>query len=102
MLPRKNLHHSIPTPTDNPAAILAPHDGTHPLAPHKSMTREFLDATPLFKAPEPEASVVAGGDEFPAVGGEGEGGDGGGVGEHGVGTLTFGYVSLCSTRETGR
>lgn len=32
---------------------------------------------------------MAGGYQLPAVGGEGEGGDGGGVGEHGVGALAF-------------
>ncbi len=51
MLPRKDLHHAISAPTDNPPAVLAPHDGTYPFPPHEAMAREFLDATPLFEAP---------------------------------------------------
>jgi len=102
MLPRKDLHHPIPAATYNPAAILAPHDSTDPFSSHKSMAREFLDATPLFEAPEPEAGVVAGGDEFPAVRGKGEGGDGGGVGEHGVSALAFGMLVCAVFAEVGK
>ncbi len=58
------------------------------------MTRDFLAAGAFFQRPEAQAGVVAGGDEFGARGGEGEGGDGGGVGEHAVGALACSSLML--------
>ena len=52
------------------------------------MRYDILRADALFEAPEADTRVVAGGDGFAAVLGEAEGGDGGWVGEHGVGALT--------------
>jgi hypothetical protein len=86
--PRKNLHHAIPTTTNHPPAILAPYNSTHALAPHQPVGRNLLRAGPFLQAPEPETGVVARADEFPAVGREREGRDGGGVGEHVVCALT--------------
>lgn len=53
------------------------------------MTRNLLRAASFLQGPEAEAGVVAGGDEFAAIGGERKGGDGGGVGEHVVSALTW-------------
>ena len=52
------------------------------------MARDILDTSPLLERPEPQASVVASGDEFAAVGRKREGGDGGGVGEHVISALS--------------
>lgn len=87
----ENLDDSITAATNNPPPILAPHDGANALAAHEAMAGEFLHAGALLERPEAQTGVVAGGDEFAAVGGEREGGDGGGVCEHVVGALTCGW-----------
>ena len=56
------------------------------------MARDFLGAAALLEGPEAKAGVMACGDELAAILGEGERGDGGGVGEHIVGALAYDCV----------
>ena len=86
-LSREHLNNAIAAPTDDPAAVAAPHGTGDPLAPHRSVAGHLLGAVPLFQVPEPQARVVAGGNQFPSVRGEREGGNGGRVGQHSIGTL---------------
>jgi hypothetical protein len=87
---RKNLDDAIAAAANDPPPILAPDDAADALAAHESVAGDFLRAGSFLERPEAEAGVVAGGDEFGARRGEGEGGDGGGVGEHAVGALAYG------------
>ena len=86
--PSENLDHPISAAADNPPSVLAPHDRTNTFSAHEAVAGDFLRAAPLLERPEAKAGVMASGDEFAAVGGKGEGGDGGGVSEHIVCTLT--------------
>ena len=58
------------------------------------MADDILGTDTLLQAPEADTGVVAGGDGFAAVLGEGQGGDSGGVGEHVVGALACDRVRL--------
>lgn len=91
--PRKNLNNPIPTGADDQSAVLAPRNVADAFAAHGPVADEVLRADALLERPDADAGVVAGGHGLAAVLGEGEGGDGGGVGEHGVRALT------CYTRE---
>ena len=86
--PPKHLNDPISPSTDDPPPVLAPNYIADPFASHESMGCDFLGTTSLFQAPEAETRVVACGDKFPAVRGEGKGCDCGRVSEHGVSALT--------------
>lgn len=86
-LPYKNLPNPIPPNTNHQSPIPTPRHITHPLPPHRPMTNNILRTNPLLQAPEPDTRVVARAHRLPAILRKGEGGDGGGVREHGVGAL---------------
>lgn len=88
LLSCENLDDAITTSTDYPAPILTPDNGTDALSAHDAVAGDFLRATPSFKRPEAEASVVAGRNQLTTIGRKRQRGDGGRMGEHGVGTLT--------------
>jgi hypothetical protein len=90
----KDLDNTIAACTYDKPAILTPGNVADTLAPHRPVGDDVLGADTLFQRPESDTCVVAGGNSFPAIFGEGEGGDCGGVGEHGVSCLT--WVALAS------
>lgn len=100
-LSREHLNNAITAPADDPAAVAAPHGAGDPLAPHRSVTGHLLGAVPLLQVPEPQARVVASGNQLPSVRGEREGGNGGRVGQHGIGTLACANVSISSSIMSG-
>lgn len=87
--PRKDFHNAIAAGADNPPPIVAPHHRAHTLATHDAVAGDFLRTTPSLKRPEAETGVVAGGDEFAAIGRQGQRRDCRRVCEHGVGALTW-------------
>jgi hypothetical protein len=87
-LSRENFDDSITASADDPSAVLAPDNGTDPLSTHDAVAGNFLCATSSFQGPEAEACVVAGRNKFTPIGRKGQRGYGGGMCEHGVGTLT--------------
>lgn len=100
--PRKHLDDAIPAPTDDPSPVLTPHHAADALPAHQPVARDFLRARSFLHRPEAEAGVVACRDEFRARGREGEGRDGGRVGEHVIRALTWEFISrLFPGREKG-
>jgi hypothetical protein len=71
---------------------LTPHNAAHAFAAHDAVRGDFLRADALVERPEADGSVVTGGHGFSSVFAEGEGGDGGGVGEHLVGALALRWL----------
>jgi hypothetical protein len=67
-----HLNNTIPASTDNPLPIRAPYNRTYAFAAHEAMASNLLGARAFLHAPEPQTCVVARGDEFPSVGGEGK------------------------------
>lgn len=92
-LPHKNLPNPISTSTNHQPAVATPRDTADAFAAHRPMADDILGTDTLLQAPEADTSVMAGGDGFAAVLGEGEGGDGGGVREHVVRTLACSWNS---------
>ena len=84
----EHLDDAVAARGNDEAPILAPHDAAHALAAHDAVCRNFLCADALVERPEADRGIVPCGDGFAAVFADGEGGDGGGVGEHVVGALT--------------
>ena len=85
----KYFDNSIAAAAHHPSPVVAPHHGADAFAAHDAMAADLLRACAFLEGPDPEAGVVAGRDEFAAVRGEGECGDGGWVSKHGVGALTW-------------
>jgi len=84
----KNFRHSISTGADDKSAIATPGHATHAFASHSPMTHDILRTDPFLERPESYTRVVTRAHSFPAILGERQGGDGGGVCEHGVCALT--------------
>ena len=63
----EHFDHAVAPAADDPAAVLAPHDGTDPFAAHESVAGDLLRACPLLERPESQACVVARRDELTPV-----------------------------------
>lgn len=68
-LPGKHLDHAVAPAAHDPPAVLAPHHRARALAPHDAVRRDLLRAAALLEGPESKRGVMAGRDEFAAVGG---------------------------------
>lgn len=66
--PGEYFDDSIPPAADDPTAVAAPDDGADTFTAHESMAGDLLGAASFFEVPESETSVVAGGDQFTAIG----------------------------------
>lgn len=57
---------------DDPSAVLTPSNAANAFAAHDAVACDFLRAGALLEGPETQACVMAGRDEFTAIGREGE------------------------------
>ena len=87
MLPGKDLDDAIAAGGDYEAAVLTPHHAADTLATHDAVRGDLLRANAFVERPETDRGVVTRRDGFTSVFAEGQGGDGGGVGQHAISAL---------------
>jgi hypothetical protein len=57
---------------DDPSTVLTPGNAANAFAAHDTVACDFLRAGALLERPETQTCIMAGGDEFTAIGREGE------------------------------
>lgn len=87
MLPGKDLDDAIAAGGDYEAAVLTPHHAADTFATHDAVRGDLLRANAFVQRPETDRGVVTRRDGFMSVFAEGQGGDGGRVGQHAISAL---------------
>lgn len=98
-LSSEDLDDAIAARGHDQAAVLAPDNTADALTTHNAMCGDFLGADALVEGPEAYGGVVTGRYGFATIFTDGEGGDGGWMGEHVVGALTWEVVSSFDTTD---
>lgn len=84
----KDFDNSVAPAADNPAAVSAPNNATHPLAAHQPMTGDFVSAASLLKVPKAQTSVVSGRNQLATIRRQRKRGDRTWMGQHCIRALT--------------